>query len=380
MAGRSPLAAVAALASREYRAAVAAAVVRDDPTEHWDEWQDATAVLILAAWTAGARQTLRMSGAPPALAVANLKPVAFDRGIPEDFDFGFEAGPMSEAVDRLVKAVPLTRQRWEQLIAAAREAASDLRESESAEALERILSRSPALRAIVRPATGNAAPAGFRPVAPKPGEVKPPPPSEATETRRNIGVQRVVQGSFFVTGMTPRQVRETQSLLAQVIRGEASVSTAGKRIEQIGIGDFVSKAVLETGTDLTAARLETVYRTNLNRAQTQGMLDISRDEIVQKFVPLMRFSATRDTRTRPSHRAFDGYIATVAQIDAQGIPTPLGFNCRCTWIPVPIAEAVRLKLCDKDGAPDFDAIKRHNGARQRLVDTAQIPDSGFVGG
>lgn len=379
MAARAPIAQVADLAAREYRAALAAAVLQEDPSEHWDGWQDATAVLILAAWTEGAKASLRVAGVPRSLAVANLPPVTFDR-IPEDVAFGFEAGPMAEAVARLVEAVPLTRQRWEQLIAAAREAASELRETESADALERILERSPALRAVVRPQAGGAKPAGFQPAVPRKGEVKRPKPGSEAEERRNIAVQRVTQGAFFVTGMTPRQIKQTQQLLARVIRGEEAVSTAGKAIEQIGVGDFVSLATLETGTDLTAARLETVYRTNLNRAQSQGALDVCREEIVQRFVPLMRFSATRDKRTRPTHRAFDGYIATVTQIDAQGIPTPLGFNCRCAWIPVPIAEAVRLKLCDEDGAPDFDAIRRHNGARQRLVDTAQLPDAGFIAG
>jgi SPP1 gp7 family putative phage head morphogenesis protein len=377
MAGGDPVARLAANAAQEYRAAVAAQVEGSDPTEHWDAWEAATAVLLLTAWASGAGETVRKAGIP-ASAIGRVQ-ARFDR-IPDEVTFGFEPGPAAEAVDRLVKAVPLTRERWEELIAAAREAARELRESESAEALEKILDRSPEIARIVRPVAGSAAPAGFAPVTPRPDEVKPPPPSEATATRRNIGVQRAVQGSFFVTGMTPRQVKQTQRLLAEVIRGEETVSTAGKRIERIGVGDFVSMATLETGTDLTSARLETVYRTNLNRAQSQGRLDVCRDELVQKFVPLMRFSATRDSRTRPTHRAMDGFIATVAQIDAQGIPTPLGFNCRCAWVPVSIAEGVRLKLCDEDGAPDFDAIRRYNGARQRLVDTAAVPDPGFISG
>jgi SPP1 gp7 family putative phage head morphogenesis protein len=377
MAGGDPVARLAASAAQEYRAAVAAQVEGSDPADHWEAWEEATAVLLLAAWTSGAGETLRKSGIPAA-ALGRVQ-ARFDR-LPDEISFGFEPGPAAEAVDRLVKAVPLTRERWEELIVAAREAARELRESESAEALDRILARSPAIARIVRPASGTAAPAGFKPVTPREDEVKPPPPSEATETRRNVGVQRVVQGSFFVTGMTPRQVTQTQRLLARVIRGEETVSTAGKAIERIGVGDFVSMATLETGTDLTSARLETVYRTNLNRAQSQGRLDVCRDEVVQKLVPLMRFSATRDSRTRPSHKAMDGFIATVTQIDSQGIATPLGFNCRCAWVPMSIAEASRKGLCDEDGNPDFEAIRRHNGARQRLVDTAQIPDPGFIAG
>jgi len=142
----------------------------------------------------------------------------------------------------------------------------------------------------------------------------------------------------------------------------------------------VEQATLQTGTDLTSARLETVYRTNVNRAQTQGRLDIVRDETVQAFVPLMRFDATRDKRTRETHRLMDGYVATVAQIDSMGIATPLGFNCRCAWSPISIAKAIRAGFADEDGNIDYDAIKRHNGARQNLIDKGLVPDTGFISG
>ena len=148
----------------------------------------------------------------------------------------------------------------------------------------------------------------------------------------------------------------------------------------MGVGDFVSHAELQTGTDLTAARLETVYRTNINRAQSQGRLDIVRDSTVQRFVPLMMFRATKDRRTRDTHRAMDGFVATVDQIDGQGIPTPLGFNCRCTWSPVSIATAVSRGWCDDDGNPIAEAIRRHNGARQNLIDKGLVPDRGFISG
>jgi SPP1 gp7 family putative phage head morphogenesis protein len=376
MAGGDPIARLTAFAGEEYRAAIAAQIEGADASDHWDAWEEATAALLLSAWTSGADESLRRAGVP----ASALKTVQarFDR-LPEDFTFGFEAAPAAEAVDRLVKAVPMTRERWQMLVEAAREAARELRESESADALERILERSPELRAVIRPVGEQSRPAAYQPAAPRPSEVVPQ-AGEDDDGRRNLGVQRAVQGSFFVTGMTPKQVKQTQKLLARVIRGEEAVSTAGKKIERIGVGDFVSMAVLETGTDLTAARLETVYRTNLNRAQTQGRLDVCRDEVVQKFVPLMRFSATRDRRTRPTHKAMDGFIATVTQIDSMGIATPIGFNCRCAWVPMSIAEASRKGFCDDDGEPNFEAIRRHNGARQRLVDSGQVPDVGFIAG
>jgi hypothetical protein len=76
----------------------------------------------------------------------------------------------------------------------------------------------------------------------------------------------------------------------------------------------------------------------------------------------------------------DGYVATVEQIDAQGINTPGGFNCRCGWKPIPVAVAMAQRWVDDDGQPDYAAIKRHNGRRQALIDTGKFPDAGFVSG
>jgi SPP1 gp7 family putative phage head morphogenesis protein len=236
-----------------------------------------------------------------------------------------------------------------------------------------LLDRSPKLAALIYPALSG------RPPRSVPGQAEKALP-EGVQRVRTPGVQAVAQGAFFVTGMTAEQAKATQDLLAKVIRQEESVSVAGKKLKTIGVGDFIEQATLATGTDLTAARLETVYRTNLNRAASQGQLDIVREPTVRKFVPLMQFSATKDTRTRDTHRAMDGYVATVEQIDSQGINTPLGFNCRCGWKPVPVAKAQANGWVDDDGVPNFKAIERHNGRRQGLIDTGKVPDPGFVSG
>ena len=361
------LAALLKDAAEAYRDALATQVEGGDPTEAWERWTADTAALLLASWAAGALSTVRAAGMQPGLATAGVQPTAFARSIPEQV-YRFEAGPAAQVVARFISLLPLTRERWEALIDYAYQSAGEMSQDEAASALAKILDRSPRLAEVVRGGVQVAAPG-----------VKPPRTPEV-ERRRTPAVQAAVQGSFFATGMTQRQVEQTRDLLAKVIRQEVTTSVAGKQLERLGVGDFVEQATLETGTDLTAARLETIYRTNLNRAQTQGQLDIVRDKTVQAFVPLMRFSATKDRRTRDTHRAMDGYVATVEQIDAMGIPAPLGFNCRCAWIPIPVERAVREGLCDEDGNPDYEAIKRKNGTRQRLIDSGAIPDPGFVSG
>ena len=53
-------------------------------------------------------------------------------------------------------------------------------------------------------------------------------------------------------------------------------------------------------------------------------------------------------------------------------------NCRCTLIPVPAARAYEQGFIDGDGNVNYAALKRHNGKRQRLIDSGQVPDPGFV--
>jgi SPP1 gp7 family putative phage head morphogenesis protein len=354
-----------------YRDAVAAQIEGKNPTEFWDRWEIDTAALLLISWAEGATNTLRQAGVPMSAPeqvrvsqFAKLDSTVRVGNVAQEVAFRFKGGPAREVVERYVNLLPLTRERWDALVSYAFQAAGEMRDDESANALERILERSPKLRAVVQST---------------PQPVKPDAP-DMVKIRRTPEVQAAVQGSFFVTGMTQEQVEETRDLLAKTVRGDVTMSVAGKKLETLGVGDFVEQATLQTGTDLTQARLETVYRTNLNRAQTQGRLDICRDSTVKKFVPLLMFRATRDKRTRETHKAMDGFVATTEQIDSMGIPAPLGFNCRCSWSPVSIAKAFAKGWCDEDGNPNYDAIRSHNGNRQQLIDKGLVPDNGFISG
>ena len=337
-------------AAKQYRTAISLQMEGAEATSEWDRWEADTAALLLAAWATGAKRTVQQAGIP-----APAVRATFDRNAPE-VAMEFRPGPAREIVQRYSATLPITRARWNALMQAALEAARELRRNEEAEGLTRLLERSPDLARVVQ---------GL--------------PLDVL-VRRTPEAKKAAQGSFFVTGMTQAQIEETRALLAKAVRGEVTTSVAGKRLKTLGVGDFAGLTVLRTGTDLTEARLETVFRTNLNRAQTQGQLDIVREPTVQAFVPVMRFSSTRDARTRDTHRAMDGFVATVEQIDAQGIATPAGFNCRCAWVAVPAAQAMSSGWTKGDGTPDLAAIKRHNGRRQSLIDTGKFPDPGFVSG
>jgi SPP1 gp7 family putative phage head morphogenesis protein len=349
-----------------YRKAVAAQIRGSGGAAEWDRWAQDTAAILLASWSIGAGQSLIEAGIGVKKTIP--KPITFDRDVP-DFLLRFEAGPAREVIARFMTAIPLTREKWDRLVDYAFAAANEMRRDEAATALGKIVETSPELARVIFPAL--ARPVEGRAAAGLPAEVR---------KRRSPGVQQLAQSAFFVTGMSQKQVEATRDLLAKVIEGKVTKSVAGKRLLKLGVGDFIEQTILATGTDLTDARLETVYRTNINRAQTQGQLDIVRDASVKAFVPVMQFTSTKDNRTRDTHKAMDGYVATVEQIDSQGIPTPGGFNCRCRWKPIPLAIAVSKGWTDEDGVPDYAAIKKHNGQRQRLIDSGQFPDPGFISG
>jgi hypothetical protein len=288
--------AVYADGDKAYRAAVAAQITNDNPVEAWDKWKSNTAALLLISWAAGAHASLY---AAKVKAVKKPEPVKFDRDAPE-FLLRFEGGAARQVVERYINLLPITRERWNALVDYAFQAADEMTKDEAATALLKIVERSPDLAKIIFPAAMGEKPKpvpGMKVVTGLPEEV---------QKRRTPGVQGVVQGTFFVTGMTQKQIESTRNLLAKTIKGEVTQSVAGKKLLELGVGDFVQQSVIATGTDLTAARLETVYRTNLNRAQTQGRLDICRDDTVKAFVPVMQFRATKDKRTRPTHKAMNG--------------------------------------------------------------------------
>jgi SPP1 gp7 family putative phage head morphogenesis protein len=337
-----------------YRAAIAAQIAGEDATKAWDAWEQDTAALLLSSWASGAAASLKGAGVP----LPGAKVISFAQ--PDGMLLEFEPGPAREMVARWMDTVPLTRARWDDLIAKAFEAARELREDEEQTAIQKMADVSPQFQALVLP-----------------GELP-----EDVRKRRTPGVQEVARTGFFVTGLSKKKTAELRDLLGKVVRGQEARDKATKRLKQMGLAQFIEQAeeLLEVGEDLTAARLENVYRTNLNRASSQGRLDICRDPAAKRFVPLVQYRATKDQRTRASHKAMDGYVATTEMIDAMGIPTPAGFQCRCSWTPVPIATAVSRGWTDKDGEPNIEAIRQHNGARQRLIDSGQFPDPGFIAG
>ena len=146
--------------------------------------------------------------------------------------------------------------------------------------------------------------------------------------------------------------------------------------ESISLPDFIDRAWLSGAQDLTAARLETVYRTNMQPASNEGHMATMRAPEVKYVAPLGMIVEIQDPRSRPHHAVMDGYVNTVEVIDQLQLRPPNGFNCRGTVRSVSWTEAETLGLV-KDGEVDWDALSRYNGKRQGFIDRGEYPDPGF---
>jgi len=299
-------------AQQSYRRAIAAQVRGQEDGAEWAAFHEAAAALLLASWLAGAHGAVRKAKIP-ADAVESI----VDAGTAMTFDRleaplsleGFGTKWMKPITDWFRRRVPVSRDDWDMLVEAAKRSSGDVTDHERQNALPDMRRRSPILDSLLRGVTR---------------------PTEGAIST----VKRIVNDTFFVTAMNPEQTRQVQELIAQVIEEKPGKSVVGKRIRMMNLGDFVTTTQVLTGTALSSARLETVLRTNTNRALTEGQAEVLRDERVQAFVPLVEYSATKDKRTRETHLALDGYVGTMADFDRMGITPPCGFNCFPAWQPV----------------------------------------------
>ncbi len=207
-------------------------------------------------------------------------------------------------------------------------------------------------------------------------------------TKRLEGLQKALDGSFTVKGASQAQAKRIKELIAQSIEKKAVV----KGLKTASLSSFIRRAQVEGIVGMTAARMETVYRTNVASVYNNATADTMSGPAVAKWAPLLKLVEIHDPRTRGApggvysgkkaanpgkHWQMDGYIATAEDFKRQGLVPPNGFNCRGSLVPVTRSQAERMGLVQKDGSLDRDAINRYNATRQRIIDRGEYPDPGF---
>lgn len=132
-------------------------------------------------------------------------------------------------------------------------------------------------------------------------------------------------------------------------REDVAARFGGKGLAWDKAGDLVDTATGElAGKGLTRARLETVYRTNMQSAYMAGRWQELQDNKAQ--MPYLQYTAVMDNRTRPRHRMLHGLIYHIDDAFWDSFYPPNGFNCRCTVTAYSARDLARRGLAVNDSS------------------------------
>lgn len=115
------------------------------------------------------------------------------------------------------------------------------------------------------------------------------------------------------------------------------------------------KSNLDVGAikNLSDARLETVFRTNVHTVYNQSA---RYNAITSNVTPYLQYTAVGDERTRPEHMKLDGVVKRADSVFWDSHTPPLGFNCRCGVIPMSKSDADDIGISKKsnDSFPEAE--------------------------
>jgi len=322
-----------------YRYAVASLIDNSDGDQYWIAFRNGLARTLLLSNLLGTASAAKAG--IDAGADLTLNPDKVERekttyarvdDLGEAVEIAFLAEPYLEAVNEILDRTPVTRSVVDRLAEVAYEIASEIEEAERLGLTAYLDSTS-------------------------------------------VGINAALQKLFWVSDVDHEVVVDMQALVAEAIRGETDLYN--QIIDRIDLPEFIDRAKLDAGANLTNARLETIYRTNINTAFNEATLDTLRSDEVKSLLPLVQITEILDDRTRPTHEAMSGYINTPDEINRLDLRPPNGYNCRGGLESMTWDDAEDLGLLDDNGELDHNAIRRINGPRQAMVDAGEYPDPGF---
>ena len=119
--------------------------------------------------------------------------------------------------------------------------------------------------------------------------------------------------------------------------------------------DFAKQ--LDTALDggashLSPAHVETVFRTNVMNAYSNGLEAVLDQPGVGDGFPYAQYDATHDDRSRPEHRAMEKSGIAGTNVYRRDDPVwmkfrpPWGYSCRCAWTPLTLKQAADLGIAE----------------------------------
>jgi SPP1 gp7 family putative phage head morphogenesis protein len=150
--------------------------------------------------------------------------------------------------------------------------------------------------------------------------------------------EEVRRGAFGITSdLEAKAVADVRDILQENIAKGANLE------------EFTEAVVarLEVEGPLSEAHIETIFRTNVNAAFSNGANKSLEQPMVSDAFPYRAYFATTDQRVRPEHAAMERHGLNGTNIYRADDPTwfkfrpPFDYNCRCSWTPVSVEQAAR---------------------------------------
>lgn len=148
----------------------------------------------------------------------------------------------------------------------------------------------------------------------------------------------VQEGAFAITAdLAEEQVGEFRDILVRQLAEGPSLKGFSAEVE----------ARLKLGGALSERHIETIFRTNVHSAFSNGADKALAAPLVSDAFPYRAYFATTDRRVRETHIALENLGLNGTNIYRADDPTwdkfrpPWEFNCRCSWAPVTVEQAAR---------------------------------------
>jgi SPP1 gp7 family putative phage head morphogenesis protein len=148
----------------------------------------------------------------------------------------------------------------------------------------------------------------------------------------------VKQGAFAITGdLTDAAVADVRDLLTEnLAKGPDREAFIDAVINRLG-----------EGGPLSEAHVETIFRTNVASAISDGTNKALQAPMVVDAFPYRAYYATTDTRVRKEHLQLERLGLDGTNIYRADDPTwqkfrpPWDWGCRCSWVPLTVEQAAR---------------------------------------
>lgn len=147
--------------------------------------------------------------------------------------------------------------------------------------------------------------------------------------------------SFTVANVDAEEtLTKIRDVLAQNVKEGASYETFRTKVME----------AVDQGTFMSEPHMETVFRTNVQQAFSDGQMTVLNNPLVRGGFPYAAYDSIHDDRVREEHKDMDtlGIGGTnVFRMDDPVFQTfrpPWSYNCRCSWTPMTVRQASEVGI------------------------------------